>query len=63
MGDLFRLDPEALQWTDLTAAAAAAGPTPVGRDRHGFAGAAGVLYLFGGYGGTGARSPTILPPL
>jgi hypothetical protein len=49
---VFMLDPEALVWTDLTAAAAG-GPTPVGRDRHGVAGAGGLLYVMGGYGGTG----------
>ncbi len=51
---VFMLDPESLTWTDLTAAASG-GPAPVGRDRHGVAGAGGLLYVMGGYGGTGLQ--------
>ncbi len=59
MRDLFKFDPSVLEWAALTDAAA--GAPPLARDSHGFAAAAGRLYLFGGivYSGLVAsvRSP------
>jgi hypothetical protein len=52
--DLFRFDPMALAWTDLTASVLGSLPSP--RDGHGFTAAGDALYLFGGiFGGTTGR--------
>ncbi len=54
---MLRLDPPALRWTTLTAAAGAAGPTPRCGASVAAAGAAGnaSLVAFGGLTGTGNR--------
>ena len=44
--DLFKFDPEALEWTQITNSAA--GAQPVARDSHGWVASGGRLYLFGG---------------
>ncbi len=46
--DLHVYDPANMTWTDLSAAVSGTPPSP--RYGHGFAGAGGVLYSFGGLG-------------
>ena len=46
-------DPATRTWTDLTIPASGSRPSP--RDSHGFTGAGGKLYVFGGEIGNGGR--------
>ena len=48
-GDLLRLDPESLEWTNLTSVAGGSPPSP--RSYHGFAQADGRLFVLGGWTG------------
>jgi len=43
-------DPAMVEWTDLSALAAAQGSTPPARSGHGMASAVGLIFMFGGFG-------------
>jgi hypothetical protein len=53
LNDLFEYNPESETWTDLTGPSSAVSPSP--RRSHGFVGAGGRLYLFGGIRRTGVH--------
>ena len=55
LGDLHVYDPAAVSWTDLSSSAA--GSPPSARHGHGFASAAGTLYVQGGADDDGAPPP------
>ena len=48
--DLWMFDPVRVEWTDLSALAAAQGSTPPARSQHGMASADGRIVMFGGAG-------------
>jgi hypothetical protein len=60
MNDLHKFDPAVLEWSPLTDAAA--GAPPLARDSHGFAAAAGRLYVFGGLVYSGLVASVPAPP-
>ena len=55
LNDLFEYDLLKLDWTELTGLVG--GTSPVARYNHGFVGANGALYVFGGLDATGYLNP------
>ena len=51
--DLFIFEPDKVTWTQMTEVMIGNPPSP--REWHGFTAAAGLLYVFGGFGGPGCN--------